>query len=1222
MKISSIRLKNLNSLKGEWKIDFSAEPFCNNGLFAITGPTGAGKTTLLDALCLALYHQTPRLKKPQSGDNQLMTHHTAECLAEVEFEINNKRYRAFWSQRRARGKADGKVQPPKVELAEQDGRILADKVNEKLQLTEQLTGLDFERFTKSILLSQGQFAAFLNASSADRAGLLEKLTGTEIYGQISQAVFQRQREEQGLLEKLQARMEGTQLLSSDQITALKQSIDEQQQQIDRLTPDIQQLKQQTDEIRFREQLKCQLQTHKENIQSAKAALKEHRDSLKKLEEYAPALAIQPLFSGLSSVKRKLNTFEQQLPEVEANASEKASQCDLEQKKTTRAEKSLQADRENKEQAEQRIIKEMIPLDQKIDQQREQQQALTQALEQAEQKQNKLNTEVSEQQLALQGLIDQDQGLSGFLSEFSQRATFSEQLSGWENQWALRSKLHHDILNEQRAIKAYQQDVLRQREALEPLITQKKASDDALKVQQARLSECLQQLSQHPVQDDAQAQNQLSQIRRQHQDWLQALHLAGQWQKLVQTTAETQAALTTSEQSIPPLETETARLREQYGQQKRYIESLETILAQAIQIHQLQHERDRLAEGQPCPLCGSLDHPSIQSYRDVQPSETETQLQDARTQLKALEQQGREQRQHLDTERIRVQQYQQDIARCEQERQTLEETWATLFQSLPDAVPISEYEQVDAQLKQSEWRLGQSERDLESRHQLNRQYAEGAELQRQLESECYQLAERIGQAQHQITALQEKIKASEALIQKAQSEQGHLEQSLQVSLEQVSLTLPAVDQQDQMLEQLKQQAEEYRQKQQQKQDLTLTLNRHQQALEQLNQQRTEQRQQHDGLKVELQQGQRVLDQWVQERKMTFGMSTVDEERARLNNQLMQSEQQLEIQRKQLEQARAAKDEARIRWEEHLQQIAQFRQESSEQESLWDAALARSPFKTEAAFEKALLEPEQAKSLQALQDDLNKQLHQAEAHFDSDQKKLDTHQDVHGKLPALSVVENRLTKHNEILEQARKEQITCEHTLREDEQRRLSQQSLADQISDQQSVLAEWDCMNHLIGSADGARFRRFAQGLTLDYLIELANRQLVRLHDRYQLRRKATEELGLEVLDTWQADSVRDTRTLSGGESFLVSLALALGLSDLVSHKVRIDSLFLDEGFGTLDSETLEVALDALDNLNSSGKMVGVISHIEAMKERIPVQIRVNKMNGLGVSQLEGQFRVS
>ncbi|WP_315982893.1 SbcC/MukB-like Walker B domain-containing protein [Aliamphritea spongicola] len=140
-------------------------------------------------------------------------------------------------------------------------------------------------------------------------------------------------------------------------------------------------------------------------------------------------------------------------------------------------------------------------------------------------------------------------------------------------------------------------------------------------------------------------------------------------------------------------------------------------------------------------------------------------------------------------------------------------------------------------------------------------------------------------------------------------------------------------------------------------------------------------------------------------------------------------------------------------------------------------------------------------------------------------------------------------------------------------------------------------------------------------MHLANIQLNRLHGRYQLKPKQdqAEALELQVVDTWQGDAVRDTKTLSGGESFLVSLALALALSDLVSQKTSIDSLFLDEGFGTLDSATLDIALDALDNLNASGKMIGVISHVAALKERVPVQIRVRKTSGVGISKLDDQF---
>lgn len=161
---------------------------------------------------------------------------------------------------------------------------------------------------------------------------------------------------------------------------------------------------------------------------------------------------------------------------------------------------------------------------------------------------------------------------------------------------------------------------------------------------------------------------------------------------------------------------------------------------------------------------------------------------------------------------------------------------------------------------------------------------------------------------------------------------------------------------------------------------------------------------------------------------------------------------------------------------------------------------------------------------------------------------------------------------------------------------------------------WAKLNDLAGSADGAKFRRIAQGYTLDLLLNYANVQLRNLTRRYRLER-VPETLALQVIDRDMCDEVRSVHSLSGGESFLVSLALALGLSSLSSNRMKVESLFIDEGFGSLDAETLRVAMDALESLRTQGRKIGVISHVQEMTERIPAQIRVNRA-GNGRSYIE------
>ena len=205
---------------------------------------------------------------------------------------------------------------------------------------------------------------------------------------------------------------------------------------------------------------------------------------------------------------------------------------------------------------------------------------------------------------------------------------------------------------------------------------------------------------------------------------------------------------------------------------------------------------------------------------------------------------------------------------------------------------------------------------------------------------------------------------------------------------------------------------------------------------------------------------------------------------------------------------------------------------------------------------------------------------------------------------------------ILSRYTQEKTELAFRLRTQTENKAKVYGLQEELNVRRTESERWAKLNELAGSADGAKFRRIAQGYTLDILLNYANVQLRELTRRYRLER-VPETLALQVIDRDMCDEVRTVHSLSGGESFLVSLALALGLSSLSSNRMRVESLFIDEGFGSLDAETLRVAMDALESLRTQGRKIGVISHVQEMTERIPVRVQVSRVgNGKSVVRIE------
>jgi len=214
--------------------------------------------------------------------------------------------------------------------------------------------------------------------------------------------------------------------------------------------------------------------------------------------------------------------------------------------------------------------------------------------------------------------------------------------------------------------------------------------------------------------------------------------------------------------------------------------------------------------------------------------------------------------------------------------------------------------------------------------------------------------------------------------------------------------------------------------------------------------------------------------------------------------------------------------------------------------------------------------------------------------------------------------------EIIKKQQEENLNIERALSTMEARLLQQaknkltvELIAKELAEKQTVAERWAKLNKLIGSADGAKFKVIAQSYTLNLLLLHANQHLSYLSKRYKLQ-QVPDTLALQVIDCDMCDEIRTVYSLSGGESFLISLALALGLSSLSSNNLKVESLFIDEGFGSLDAESLRTAMEALEQLQMQGRKIGVISHVQEMSERISVQVQVHKkVNGKSVLTVVG-----
>jgi exonuclease SbcC len=1230
MKILSIRLKNLNSLKGEWKIDFTQPPFAENGLFAITGPTGAGKTTLLDAICLALYHQTPRLGQITNSSNEIMTRGTSECLAEVEFEVKGTAYRAFWSMRRSRGNVDGNLQPADAELAEvATGKVLATQIRQKSEEIEKLTGLDFGRFTKSMMLSQGNFAAFLNADENKRAELLEELTGTEVYGQISVKVHEHFSQAKQRLNELQAGANTFQVLSAEQRQALQDELN----QLQNKQGGIEQLiTTHTSHINWLEKrLSAQQSQQDASILNteAKEAIADAKIDLSLLEKSEPAERLRPNWRRLVEVTQQQTKTNEQLSAQQQTQTKLGVELTSAADKLSVAAHSLQSSKQAQQSQEQLITQQVMPLDNKISVLAEKHSDKQQALRQLQQQQQE---SVSKQQVltaALTDLNSQHSLAQNYLTEHQADSAVGEQLSGWN---ASVEQLKRDSLSAETLQKhtvGIDSQLNENIKVKQRLQRQWQNLSERLNLQQAALTEKEAQYQKLTVKTDnislesgtTELENQLATINTRWPELHSAQEIQRRCVQLERDKTHSQSELQSSQTQTEELSTQRNALVHKYQEQTQRCKDLQQLVSQEEQLAQY---RQLLKADEACPLCGATEHPQS-SAMAIDIPETVDRKQQADTLLNQLEQDGKAVREKRDSLELKIKQ----LHTCLAESNTLETELTTLWQGAVATLQLNFAINDSHSLQNFELALKKQFEQVSSQLKLISQL----DKERQANKEALNITQRESdKLSSELKLLEQSQQSLQQSSQKATQEYAQLIElidknrtALLTNITALGYVAPLENELVQWLQAKRKDVTCYQQKMHDKEQISRQLELKsaenavaEKLLQSLDGQLSSEQIQESELKQQ-------WDDKAKQRHQLFGEQTVALARENANVKLSTTEQshQLAIaMHKQIDQ-------------QHNDLLAAIKAKTQQQTELelslkgltdkWHALLTNSPFVNQCEFEMALLPEQQRSQLISLKQRLDTQLQRANTLLEQSAAQLNqlnnieqaalwqqtSQEDVKAQLQQLQTEKDRLVE----------SRGGISSQLSADQKQTSRQQTLLDQIEQQTQDYDQLSYLHGLIGSANGDKFRRFAQGLTLDNLVYLANKQLDRIHGRYLLKRKEEQGLALTVLDTWQGDVERDTKTLSGGESFLVSLALALALSDLVSHKTSIDSLFLDEGFGTLDAETLDIALDALDNLNASGKMIGVISHIEAMKERIPTQLRVTKKSGLGVSELDPVFAV-
>ena len=1152
MKILKITFQNLNSLKGEHRIDLENGLLGEAGIFSITGPTGAGKSTILDAITLALFGKAARYEK-EANPGEMMTRGTGECSAEVLFECSKGRYTSKWTRARSRKKPDGKLQSPKREVAKaESGEILAEKLKEADLLVESLTGLDYHRFLRSVLLAQGRFKEFLDADDNERGDLLEKITGTEIYSRISQKAFEFERSHDRGIQAARQRLDSVELQTEEALTELKEEHLANEAQVTTLKAQLGKQLTQLQRFDRHHGLNDTLSQSKQQLIKWQANDQAFTPTRTQLLQHEATQPFQPALIELDSQRRQHR----------AAASAIAGLVETAQQSQTNAARRLAATVQHVRAALEANLAEIKSND--TLRLRAETEAHTIAVWL---KKNKADLTIEAELPALRILGQDVRSAANELTRLQNEhaALGKEQLT---NQQALTEK-KVAVEHSQHAL-AEAKKLATTAAAAFAQVADNKSTDDWRTLAKA-----------HALADtNAQAVN----TQRTH------------W-------AKAQAALATQSQQRPTLIEQVDAAKQARATQDTIVikeaavlEDKQKIYDQARLIAKLEDHRADLTPEQACPLCGSFEHP----YADHLESDEATEKRALTIQKQVLVAAEKTQTETVEAfNRIdeKLKALDRSLTQATQDLDEQANALNTNASAAGFSGSLADGEAFTHWLAAQQQRRSATEVKLEHVDALERAQRDTQERASTLDSA------------HQVSTIQlQNFQQKQAdFILKQESNEGEqtkahtaIKAQLTEFNQQLAKRLPAVNnpaETQSRLEALEQKIRNYHAQ-------TEAQTKLQNQCQLLSTSLKDNRQTQNRLTEELQTWREKLTPLTvtqpAESPDELPIATSESQRRNDCQAVLDVAQQVA---QTLEQKRT--------------DSTQFVQQIQTATEALQTRLQESAFDSIKALSTARLPEEHFVKLSNQKNALKTE------HDRLDGRIAQTKEDLI-KLEAEGIITADEAATLKIIHAEQDEQVSFHHKrlgeitllIDQDRKARTSQAEQIEQIKALEKDARPWIELCAMIGSAKGDKFSKFAQGLTLAQLLQLANRHLLALNDRYIIQRTPESELSLQIIDRYQADAIRPTRSLSGGESFLVSLALALGLSDLAGSDTRIESLFIDEGFGTLDTDTLDTALAALENLRMSNRTIGIISHVDALKQRINAQIRVEKgSNGYGTLKI-------